>query len=293
MMQLVPFLFRKTPAVAETDFSGVVVAIGSKVPVSSPDTVDTTPKRHFPIGSHVFGSVLVGPHLKHGMGALAEYVAVEMDTISQKPAKISFEKASCLAVSGTTAQALVETAKLKAGEKILFNAPCGGVGYFACQIARQRIGPSGHMVGICSTDKFDTAKDVGCDDSIDYRTSSLQVLFGGKMGFDKIIDAHGSQELWDSSASYLRPGSDHSYTTVGPAMTSYSVLGMLGAVGKMLYNVMIPTWLGGVPRTYQQIAAFVDGEKLDKLRDLVEEEKLKVEVSGVWTMEEALKVSLK
>jgi hypothetical protein len=43
---------------------------------------------------------------------------------------------------------------------------------------------------------------------------------------------------------------------------------------------MIPTWLGGVQRTHYQIASFVDAAKLDKLRSLVNEEKLKVEVGG-------------
>ncbi len=31
MAQIVPFFFRKTPAVAETDFSGTIVAVGDKV----------------------------------------------------------------------------------------------------------------------------------------------------------------------------------------------------------------------------------------------------------------------
>jgi hypothetical protein len=251
MMQLVQILFRKSPAAPETISPGVVVAVGSEVLNSPPEAEDISDQCHFPVGGHVFGSVPFRPHLKQGMGTLAEYVAVEMDTIAQKPPNISFEKASCLAVSGATALALIEAAKLKTGQKILFSAPCDSVGYFACQVARQDLGPSG-----------------------------LHVRFGGNMGFDKIIDAHGSQELWNSSASYLRPSPDYSYTTVGPAIASYSVLGMLGAVRKMLYYAMIPTWLGGVQRTHYQIASFVDAAKLDKLRSLVNEEKLKVEVGG-------------
>lgn len=59
----------------------------------------------------------------------------------------------------------------------------------------------------------------------------------------------------------------------------------------MVYNAIFPAWLGSVPRTYQQVASFVDATVLNKLRGLVEEENLKVKIGGVWEMEDTLKVS--
>lgn len=134
--------------------------------------------------------------------------------------------------------------------------------------------------------QFLNAKAAEGDDLIDYRKSGLSARFGGRSTFEKIIDARGSQTLWKSLASYLKAGAEHNYTTVGPAMSSYSVLGMLEALGKIIYNAMVPAWLGGVPRVRQQITSFFDATTpaLDKLRGLVEEMILKIETGGVWEM---------
>jgi NADPH:quinone reductase-like Zn-dependent oxidoreductase len=299
MMQLAPFMVRKSPAIPETDFSGVIVAVGGKVPAPSSEAGVLHPDRSFVPGTAVFGSVPVETHLKGGIGALAEYVAVEMSAVAHKPSNVTFEEASCLAVSGVTAMTLVEAAKLEPDQKVLFNAPCGGVGHFACQLARQAMGNSGQLFGICSSKNFQTAKSLGCDETIDYKDSpdgstlisQLSARFGSPDHFDKVIDAHGSQILWNSSPSFLKPGAAHSFTTVGPAFASYTVWGMLGAVGKMISNSLIPVWAGGVPRKHQQITAFVDEAKLQALKHLVEDGKLKVEVGEVWKMEDAPKVS--
>lgn len=49
VMQLVPFLFRKSLAVAETGFSGFIVAASSKVQNSSSEGNNIDPKRQFSV----------------------------------------------------------------------------------------------------------------------------------------------------------------------------------------------------------------------------------------------------
>jgi NADPH:quinone reductase-like Zn-dependent oxidoreductase len=298
-MNIVPFLFRKSPAIPETDFAGVIIAVGDKVLTAPPKDGSTNQYRFFPPGAEVFGSIPVGLHLRGGVGALAEYVVVEVDSIARKSSKISFEQASCIPVSGATALTLVDTAKLETGQRVLINSPCGGVGHFATQIARKALGSSGNITGICSAANYSTAKELGCDDVLNYHSaadggsleSRLKFQYGEENAFDTILDAYGSQPLWHSAPSYLKSGPGHSYTTVGPA-TTYSIGGMFGVVGKMISNAATPVWIGGVNREYRQISSFVDTGLLERLRALVQEGDLKVVIGEVWAMEDALQVSI-
>jgi NADPH:quinone reductase-like Zn-dependent oxidoreductase len=243
-------------------------------------------------------------HLKAGRGALAEYVAVETNCIARKPDEISFAEAAGLAVSGSTALTLIEAARLSPGQKVLLSGPCGGIGHFASQLVRQAVQSDGLVVGICSPSKMNLAKHLGCDKAFDYHSSpeedghslvsNLASRFGGDADdekFDIVIDSHGSQDLWNACPSFLKPGSDHPYVTVGPALESYTVGGMLAVIWKMLGNSLTPSWAGGVNRVYNQISSIATVDKLERLRELAEEKKLVTHVGGVWEMEDALEVS--
>ena len=297
-MHLVPSLFRKTSSsIPETDFSGVVAAVGKQVPISPPSADDPFQHRYFPPGTAVFGSIPLASHFK-GPGALAEYLVIEVDSISRKPDNISFADASGLAVSGATALTLLEEANLKPGQRVLLNAPCGGVGHFTCQLAREAIQSTGYIVGVCSSSKGDIAKTLGCDDTLDYNTSAdgkslssiLASRFSGNDAFDVIIDCHGSQPLWHGSPSCLKPGQDHPYITVGPALGSYTYSGLIAGLGNLVANFALPVWAGGIDRPYKQIMTLANKEKLETLREMVAENKLRTIVGGVWELGDALEV---
>ncbi|KAF1808947.1 GroES-like protein [Eremomyces bilateralis CBS 781.70] len=302
MIHLVPVLFRKSPAVAETDFSGVVVAVGSKVPVSLPLSVEeggSESGRCFPVGTPVFGTVPVGSHLGAAQGALAEYVAVDVGMIARKPSDMPFDQAAALAVSGATAMDVFDAAKLQFSSRCLINASCGGIGHLVVQLTRDAVGTNGHIVGICSEANAATARELGCDETADYKPSTtgetLQQHLAkdhavdSETAFDAIIDAHGSQELWLAAPTFLKPGNEHPYATVGPKFMAYSMVGMLNAVAKMIGNSATPVWLGGVPRAYSQVASFVDTARLERLRELVEKGQLRVIIGSKWDMDGAPK----
>jgi hypothetical protein len=59
----------------------------------------------------------------------------------------------------------------------------------------------------------------------------------------------------------------------------------------MLKNTWWPRALGGGPRDYICISAFVTPEALQRLRELVEERKLVVVLDSCWDMGDVLKVS--
>ncbi|KAE8356236.1 chaperonin 10-like protein [Aspergillus coremiiformis] len=287
MMNFVPFFFRKAPSIAETDFAGVIISAGQAVPVTpSPPNEH----RYFPPGTAVFGSISVGSHLK-GAGALAEYLVVEMHSIARKPPNISFAQAAALPVSGATALTLMDAAGVQPGDRVLINAPCGGIGHFVTQLVSQAVSKNGYIVGRCSAASFETAKALGCNDVVSYssaaeRDSSSSVGIGE--AFDKVIDAHGSQDLWHSSPGILKAGLDHAYTSVGPVLSSYTYRDMLLCVLRMGVNAFLPAWAGGVNRGYRQVTSIVDSDKLERLRQLCGADQLTVLVGGTWAFEDAL-----
>ncbi|KAB8219583.1 hypothetical protein BDV33DRAFT_231452 [Aspergillus novoparasiticus] len=280
MMNLIPSIFRNTPCIAETDFSGLIISAGQEVPVTpSPDNE----QRYFPPRTPVFGSIPVGQHLK-GAGALAEYLVVGMSCIARKPANISFAQAAGLPVSGTTALTLMDVADIRLGDRVLINAPCGGVGHLVTQLVSHIVAEEGRIVGRCSTASFDVAKTLGCNHVVSYNysgdlstTTATTAEVYGEGVFDKIIDVRGSQDLWYSSSAILKSGADHTYTS-----------GMFACLLKMGFNRFLPVWAGEVDRKHRQVTAMVNPDKLDRLRKLCEAGQLGVLIGDTWSFEDAV-----
>ncbi|KAK2735068.1 zinc ion binding [Myotisia sp. PD_48] len=287
LLAIVPKWLRKLPAIAETDFSGVVVHVSDK-----------NPSGNFPPGTPVFGSIPVSSHLRGGQGALAEYIAIESSAITQKPSNSSFAQAAGLSVSAQTAVVLVDSAKIAPNSKVLINAPCGGVGHFAIQLLRKR-NPTARIIGICSAANHRLAKELGCDDTIDYTSfpnsegQTLTAFLGEHHGetpqdqFDHVFDAHGNQDLWEASPKYLKSGPDHPFVTVGPK-AEHSLSSTPGFFWKVIKNSLLPVCLGGVPRVYKQVVSFSDAESLAKCRDLAQAGEFMTHAGESWSMEQAL-----
>ncbi|KAH8885585.1 GroES-like protein [Thozetella sp. PMI_491] len=294
MAQIVPFLFRKTPAVAETDFSGTIVAVGEKVVTES-----SSGGRELPVGTPVFGTIAVPAHIGKGAGSLAEYLAVESAHIAVKPDAVPFDVASACAVSAATALVLLDAAELKPGAQVLVNSCCGGIGNIATQLARKAVGPEGKIVGVCSASNEELAKQLGCDEVVAYDqlpdNSSLPDYIATKYGleteikgFDCIMDAFGSQLLWHNSARYLKAGSQHPYASVGvhaPVTVKFGA--MLWSIWGMISNNFWPVWLGGVPRKNTQISMFVDDKTMNRVKTELEAGSFRPHIGGSWKFEDA------
>ena len=67
----------------------------------------------------------------------AEYVAVEEQHLTAKPAGVSWEVAGALFVAGTTAYATVRAVDLTEGDTVVVSGAAGGVGSLAVQLARR------------------------------------------------------------------------------------------------------------------------------------------------------------
>jgi hypothetical protein len=80
--------------------------------------------------------------------------------------------------------------------------------------------------------------------------------------------------------------------TVGVAAARNTYSSILYALYSMIRNKLWPTMLGGGTREYVSINGFIEPERLERIRDLVAEGKLRVVVDKEWEMGGVLEVSL-
>ncbi|MEV6872893.1 NADP-dependent oxidoreductase [Amycolatopsis sp. NPDC051128] len=180
----IPGLFLgEPPFVLGWDVSGVIETTGAGVALFKP-------------GDEVFGML---PY-PYGAGSHAEYVTGPARAFAPKPAAIDHDQAGALPLAALTAwQALVDTAHLEAGQRVLIHAAAGGVGHLAVQIAKAR---GAHVTGTASAPKHDFVRALGADEVLDYRTTDIAEAVRDA---DVVLDAQGSDHAIQSLRS-LRPG---------------------------------------------------------------------------------------
>ncbi|MFD7258113.1 NADP-dependent oxidoreductase [Streptomyces sp. NPDC059874] len=165
------------------DLSGVVEAVGIGVTTLAP-------------GDEVFGM----PRHPLPAGAYAEYVTSPARHLVRKPASLSHVRAAALPLAAMTAwQALVDTADVRPGQRVLVHAAAGGVGHLAVQIAKAR---GAHVVGTARTAKHALLRDLGADELVDYTEAAFETAIDP---VDVVIDAIGG-EYGPRSLRALRPG---------------------------------------------------------------------------------------
>src|SRR3954447_12670261 len=138
----------------------------------------------FKPGDEVFGML---PY-PYGFGSHAEYVTGPARAFAAKPAGIDHVQAGALPLAALTAwQALVETADVRAGQRVLIHAAAGGVGHLAVQIAKER---GAHVTGTASAPKHDFLRGLGADACVDYRTEDFTDT---GQRYDVVLDALGGE----------------------------------------------------------------------------------------------------
>ncbi|WP_037671314.1 NADP-dependent oxidoreductase [Streptomyces griseus] len=171
------------PFVLGWDVSGVVEATGIGVAAFAP-------------GDEVFGML---PY-PFGHGSHAEYVTVPARALVHKPTAIDHVQAGALPLVSLTAwQALVETADVRPGQRVLIHAAAGGVGHVAVQIAKAR---GAYVIGTASAGKHDFLRELGVDEAIDYRETDFEEAV---KDVDVVLDTIGG-DYAVRSLRVLRPG---------------------------------------------------------------------------------------
>ncbi|MEU6035878.1 NADP-dependent oxidoreductase [Actinomadura sp. NPDC047616] len=163
--------------------SGVVEEVGLGVTLFEP-------------GDEVFGML----RCPFANGAYAEYVAAPARTFVRKPAELDHVHAAAIPLAALTAwQALVDTAGVRPGQRVLVHAAAGGVGHLAVQIAKAH---GAHVIGTARAAKHDFVRGLGADEVVDY----TEVDFADAVkDVDVVLDTIGG-DYGPRSLRTMRPG---------------------------------------------------------------------------------------
>jgi len=172
----------RLPLILGNELAGTVIRVGSRVAQFKPgDEVYARPD-------------------KDRIGSFAERIAVNEADVALKPKRLSMAEAASIPLVGLTAwQALIETAKLKHGQKVLIHAGSGGVGTFAIQLAKH-LGAT--VATTTSTANVDLVRSLGADIVIDYKKENFETVL---RDYDVVLNSLG-QDVLEKSLQVLKPG---------------------------------------------------------------------------------------
>jgi len=149
--------------------AGVVVEVGAEVSRVSP-------------GNRVMAMT--------GYGSMAEEVLAPESGSFRSPDGMSFEQASGFPVTyGTVYYALVDRARLKAGEVLLVHGAAGGVGLNAVEIGK--ITGATVIASAGSDEKLQVARRYGADHLLNYSTENV------KDRIKELTNDHGADVIFD------------------------------------------------------------------------------------------------
>jgi NADPH2:quinone reductase len=144
---------------------------------------------------------------RHRLGAFAQLGNSKAEDCDPVPAGMSLEQAAVFRGAYHTAyHALVQRARMKAGDWVLINGAAGGIGIAAIQVAKL-FGAT--VIATASTDEKRAAcLEEGADYAIDYRAGlrdKVKELTGARDGVDIVYDPIGA-EVFDESLRCLAWG---------------------------------------------------------------------------------------
>jgi NADPH:quinone reductase-like Zn-dependent oxidoreductase len=176
---ILPYRF---PLILGNDVAGVVTRVGPRV-------------RRFKLGDEVYAR----PH-QDRIGTFADFISMNEDDVALKPKKLTMEEAASIPLVGLTAwQALIESAHLQKGQKVLIHAGSGGVGTFAIQLAKH-VGAT--VATTTSTANVDLVKRLGADVVVDYKRDDFEKVL---QDYDVVVNSLGKETL-EKSLHVLKPG---------------------------------------------------------------------------------------
>lgn len=250
------------PFILGNDFAGTVVEVGSNV-------------TQFKAGDEVYAKTDLN-------GAFAEYTVVQQSSLALKPQNISMELAASLPLVSLTAwQALVEIAKVQAGQKVLIHAGSGGVGSIAIQLAKHL----GATVATTTSGKNARwVRELGADIIVDYKTTDFEQEL---KDYDVVLDTQGGKTL-EKSLNILKRGG-RLISISGPPDRAFAeaikVNWLLKCVIPLLsWSIRNKAKKRGV--TYSFLFMQPNGQQLSKISQLVEAGKIKPVVDKTYEFSE-------
>jgi NADPH:quinone reductase-like Zn-dependent oxidoreductase len=233
------------PLIPGYDIAGIVEKTGAKV-------------TRFKPGDAIYAYPMWG-------GGYAEYDVVDEAEMAFKPKSINFVEAAGVPLVALTAwQALIDAAKLSAGQTVLIHGGSGGVGSFAIQIAKTR---GAKVIATASTPNQDLLKQLGADVAVDYTKQKFEDV---AKDVDVVLDSVGKDTL-ARSYGVLKKGGFIATLVAELDQTELDKHGIRGA----------------------SIAVRPNGAELAEIGKLIDEKKIKPIISEVLPLTDAVKAQEK
>jgi NADPH:quinone reductase-like Zn-dependent oxidoreductase len=189
-------------------------------------------------------------------GWAAEYVAIEARSLAAKPTTVDFNQAAAIPQAALTSwQALFDHGHLESGQTVLIHGAGGGVGSVGVQLARWA---GAHVIGTGRAGARPRALELGADDFIDVERDGWEAGVGQ---VDLVYDTIGGEVLADSPAM-VKPG---------------------GA----LVSIMAPPQTDRDDIRTVHFVRDADGTQLREITRLVDEGKLRPQLSAVYPLADA------
>ena len=229
------------PLIPGYDIAGIVEKTGAKI-------------TKLKAGDSIYAYVLWG-------GGYAEYAVATEGEATAKPKSLNYIEAAAVPLVALTAwQALIDTAKLSAGQTVLIHGGSGGVGSMAIQIAKAR---GAKVIATASTSNQELLKQLGADVAIDYTKTKFEDV---AKDVDVVLDSVGKDTL-ARSYGVVRKGGIIATLVAQPDQAELDKNGIRGAA----------------------ISVKPNASELAEITKLIEEKKIKPVVSQVLLLTEALK----
>ena len=211
---------------------------------------------NFKVGDKVFAKLDSGRN-----GGYAEYAVSKTSDVAHAPKSIPLEHAAGIPLACQTAwTGLFDKANLQAGQTILIHAASGGVGHFAVQLAKNA---GARVIATTSIANLNLVKSLGADEVIDYRAEDFSQRV---KGVDVVFDILGG-ETRAKSWQCLKKG------------------GVLVSVVARV-EPFDPEMLKKFGVRAEPVAMIANGERLQKIADLVDAGKLKVVIAKEFPLSE-------
>jgi NADPH2:quinone reductase len=152
------------------------------------------------------------------LGTAAEYIALDVDLVSELPDSTSFAEGACLGIPCMTAHRAVTLGGDLDGRTVLVTGGAGAVGHYAIQWAKHfgaRV-----ITTVSSPEKAAHAKEAGADLIVNYRNDDVVAgirEFTGGSGVHHVVDVDFGGNLAITLAIVAPNGSIAYYATKGNA----------------------------------------------------------------------------
>lgn len=133
-------------------------------------------------------------------GGYAEYAVGNANDLQVKPSKLTMEEAAASPMGTAMAwAALIENAKLEAGQQVLILGAAGGIGAFATQMALWK---GARVIGVTSSQNLEFVRSLGARQVIDYAAAHFEDTV---RDVDVVVDTVGG-EMPERSWQTMRKG---------------------------------------------------------------------------------------